>query len=147
MNSRAIGRKGELLFAERMSANGYTVEDVSGNSDYWALDIDFLITSPTSGATKSFEVKYDTRINKTGNLFLETESINSKQWNYGGWYNHTKADYLVYGDAVTEVFYVIPLLELKQRVAQLPPRIAHCGAESTGLLISLNDIKDIIKIV
>lgn len=78
MNSRAIGRKGELLFAERMSANGYTVEDVSGNSDYWALDIDFLITSPTSGATKSFEVKYDTRINKTGNLFLETESINSK---------------------------------------------------------------------
>lgn len=147
MNSSAIGRKGELLFAERMSANGYKVEDVSGNSDYWALDIDFLVTSPTSGLTKSMEVKYDTRINKTGNLFLEIASANSKQWNYGGWFNHTKADYLVYGDAVTEVFYVIPLLELKERVKQLPQRQARCGTESIGLLVSLNDIKDITKVI
>lgn len=147
MNSGALGKLGERKFKERMEASGYTVQDVSNNPEYWPQDIDFLITSPTSGLTKSMEVKYDQRINKTGNLYLELTSINSKQWNYDGWWPHTKADYLVYGDAITEVFYVIPLLELRKRVEELPQRIAHCGYESTGLLISLNDIKDIYKTI
>ena len=145
MTSGALGRQGERTFKERMSANGYGVEDVSGNSEYWYRDIDFLITSPYTGAVKSFEVKWDTRINKTGNMYLEIESINSKGGK--GWYEFCEADYLAYGDAANNTFYVIPLLALKERVQELPQRIAHCGYESTGLLVSLNDIKDIIKII
>jgi hypothetical protein len=61
-----------------MSGRNYQVEDVSSNPDYWGKDIDFLITSPTSGLTKSFEVKYDTRINRTGNLYLEFVNKNSE---------------------------------------------------------------------
>jgi hypothetical protein len=61
-----------------MENGGYTVEDVSGNSEYWDKDIDFIITSPYTGAIKTFEVKFDSRINKTGNLFLETASAYSK---------------------------------------------------------------------
>ena len=147
MNSGTLGKLGERLFKERMEAGGYTVNDVSMIPEYWPQDIDFLVTSPTSGLTKSMEVKYDQRINKTGNLYLELTSINSKQWNYEGWWPHTKADYLVYGDAITEVFYVIPLLELRERVAQLPQRIARCGNESTGLLVNLRDIQDLIKTI
>ena len=56
------GRQGELLFSRRMRDAGYIVEDVSGNSDYWYKDIDFIVTSP-SGNTRTFEVKWDTRIN------------------------------------------------------------------------------------
>ena len=142
-----IGKQGERIFSSIMLNKGYTVEDVSNNPAYWDKDIDFLITSPFTGAVKGFEVKYDSRINTTGNLYLETESINSKQWNYEGWWQHCQADYLAYGDAKTKTFYMIPMEELRERVDELPARIAHCGNESTGLLVSLKDIEDITQIL
>jgi hypothetical protein len=49
----------------------------------------------------------------------------------------------VYGDAVAQTFHVIPLLALRERVAQLALRTARCGYDSTGWLLSLNDIADI----
>lgn len=141
------GKLGERLFKERMQNSGYSVEDVSNNPEYFPVDIDFLVTSPTSGATKSFEVKWDTLIHRTNNLYLEIENINSKQWNGEGWWKHIEADYLVYGDAANRIFYVIPLLELKERVKNIRVKIGHCGYESTGLLVSLDDISDITQIL
>jgi hypothetical protein len=61
-----------------MEARGYDVVDMSGNPEYWYRDIDFIITSPTSGVTKTFEVKWDARINQTGNLYLERTSTFTK---------------------------------------------------------------------
>jgi hypothetical protein len=61
-----------------MESRNYTVEDVSGNPEYWDKDIDFIITSSATGLTKTFEVKWDTRINRTNNLYLELTNINSK---------------------------------------------------------------------
>jgi hypothetical protein len=78
-------------------------------------------------------------------LFLETESVYSKGGK--GWFCFCEADYLAYGDSANRIFYVIPMKELKERVAQLPQRTAHCGTDSTGLLVRLEDIKDLIKIV
>lgn len=43
------GKYGEQLFAQIMENGGYKVNDVSGNPEYWSKDIDFLITSPTTG--------------------------------------------------------------------------------------------------
>ena len=83
-----------------MESRNYLVEDVSSNSDFWHKDIDFIITSPTTGAVKSFEVKWDSRINSTGNLYLELSNINSKGGK--GWFTFCEADYLVYGDAVSQ---------------------------------------------
>lgn len=140
-----MGKLGEQIFSKRMRDMGYSVQDVSNNPEYWYRDIDFLIESPFTGAVKSFECKWDSRINKTGNLYLELESINSKDGI--GWFEFCEADYVAYGDAASRTFYIIPLLELKERIKQLPQRIAHCGYESTGLLISLNDIKDIYKTI
>ena len=137
------GKYGEWLFSTIMKNSGYEVEDVSGIKEYFPKDIDFVITSPTSGLTKTFEVKWDSRIHSTGNLYLETENINSHQWNGEGWWLHCEADYLAYGDAHENNFYMIPLSDLRARVESLPQRVAHCGYESTGLLVSLNDIKDI----
>lgn len=139
------GRQGELLFQQRMIENGYDMQDVSGNPDYWYRDIDFIATSPHTGLTKTIEVKWDTRIERTGNLYLELENIHSKDGI--GWFEFIEADFLAYGNAASRTFYVIPLLELKERVKQLPKRIARCGADSVGLLVSLKDIKDLIKII
>lgn len=67
-----------------MENRNYNVVDVSDNPDYWYKDIDFIITSPTSGDTKTFEVKWDSRINRTGNLYIELSNIHSKEGK--GWF-------------------------------------------------------------
>ena len=136
---------GEYLFQQKMQQQGHSVQDVSDNPDYWSKDIDFFVTSSTSGLTKSFEVKWDSKIKTTGNLYLELTNVNSKQWNGEGWYKHCVADYLAYGDAKKNLFYIIPLAQLRERVSQLPHRVAQCGSDSTGYLISLDDIADIAQ--
>ena len=142
-----IGKQGERIFQEIMEGRGYEVVDVSNNPDYWNKDVDFIITSPTTGLTKTFEVKFDSRINRTGNLYLELTNIHSKQWNYDGWWPHCQADSLVYGDAVSSIFYVIPLLELRERIEKLNCRCANCGYDSTGLLVPLGAIADITQVL
>lgn len=139
------GRQGEILFSQLMSSNGYKVNDVSGNSEYWHKDIDFLITSPTTGQIKAFEVKWDSRIAQTGNLYLELTNVNSKGGE--GWFEFCQADYIAYGDAAKMQFYVISLDKLRQRAKELPQRVVNCGYDSTGLLVRLCDIADITKVL
>ena len=137
------GRQGELLFKQIMECRVYTVEDVSGNPDYWYRDIDFIVTSPTTGQVKTFEVKWDSCINRTGNLYLEHTNIHSKGGK--GWYNFCQADYLVYGDAVAQVFYVIPFGELKEKVKSLHYRAAaQKDGDSIGQLVAISAISDIV---
>ena len=136
------GRQGELLFQQRMETKGYTVEDVSANSQYFGKDIDFLITSPTTGETKSFEVKYDTRINSTGNLYLEFVNKNSEGCR--GWFEFCQADYLAYGNAKTNTFIVVKMDKLRERVKCLPQRVALTD-DSAGYLIHISQIKDLIQ--
>lgn len=139
------GKVGEQLFKEIMQSRNYTVKDVSNDSDYWDKDIDFIVTSPSTGSTKTFEVKWDSRINRTGNLYLEVTNIHSK--GSKGWFEFCQADYLAYGDATTGTFYIIPLLELREKVRHMPKHLVQCGNESIGQLVSLNQIRDITEIL
>lgn len=143
------GKLGERLFKETMEARGYEVIDVSGNPEYWYKDIDFIITSPTSGDTKTFEVKWDTRIHSTGNLYLERTSTFTKEEGIKGlgWFEWCQADYLAYGDAVSGQFYMIPMNKLRWYADNLPYRSASCGYDSTGQLVALKDIEDIIQLL
>ena len=139
------GKQGEMLFAQTMKEQGYSVQDVSSNPEYWHKDIDFIITSPTTGAVRTFEVKWDSRINKTGNLYLELTNVHSKGGL--GWFKFCQADFVAYGDSQAEVFYVVPLAELRERLKNIPGRITNCGTDSTGLLIRLKDIEEIVYTV
>ena len=138
------GKQGERLFYQQMDQQGYFIQNVSHIPEYYYRG-DFVVVSPTTGQRKIFEVKWDTRISTTGNLYLETMSINSKDKK--GWWKFCQADYIAYGDAVNRKFYIIPLAQLKERVKQLPTRWAQCGDESEGLLVSLKDIADIAQIL
>ena len=138
------GKIGEELFQQRMEARGYQVQDVSADPQYWSKDIDFIVTS-TSGAIKSFECKWDSKINRTGNLYLEFVNKNSEGGL--GWFEFCKADYLAYGNAAANTFLVIPMAELRERVKRLPQRIAFCGDDSAGYLVHINQIKDLIQTV
>lgn len=138
------GKQGEQLFQQKMQQLGHQVQNVSANPEYWTKDIDFIVTSSATGLTKSFEVKWDSKINKTHNLYLELTNVHSKGGN--GWFKFCEADYLAYGDAKKRLFYIIPLDQLKERVKHLPQKMAQCGADSIGLLVSLADIADIADI-
>lgn len=139
------GKQGEMLFSQQMTERGYKVQDVSNNPDYWHKDIDFIITSPTTNKVKTFEVKWDSRINKTGNLYLELTNVHSKGGL--GWFKFCQADYVAYGDAQAKVFYVIPLAELREHLKHVSGRITNCGTDSTGLLVKLKDIEDLVYTV
>ena len=139
------GKQGELLFKQIMEGRNYQVEDVSNNPSYWYKDIDFIITSPTTGEVKSFEVKWDSCIGRTGNLYLELTNVHSKGGK--GWFNFCEADYIAYGDAAARIFYIIPLLELRKRANEVYYRERRCGQDSTGQIISLDEIRDLIKIL
>lgn len=144
--SRNKGKKGEALFRQIMQNKGYIVDDVSNDSSFWDKDIDFIVKSPYTGDVKSFEVKYDYCINRTGNLYLELTSIYSKGGK--GWFQFCEADVLAYGDAQTDTFYMIDMQQLRDRVSQHYYTVGSCGGgESTGLLVPLKDLEDIISII
>lgn len=136
------GKAGELLFKQIMIDKGYTVNDVTNTPDYWKQDIDFICLSPTTGLVKSFEVKWDDCIANTNNLFLEI--YNPRSQNGLGWFEFCKADYLAYGDSKNKVFYIIPMPELRQRVASVPFGIAKTADDVEGILVPIGQIKDIV---
>ena len=138
------GKEGERLFQQMMEERGYQVTDVSNDSRYWPLDIDFIITSPTTGEVKSFEVKWCSNIHNTHNMFLEIENPRSRQWLGDGWWKHCKADYLAYGDAQTSLFYIFPMDQLRQRVETMNLRTARTRDGSVGLLAPLSALSDIV---
>ena len=139
--SRKLGNLGEQVFSFKMKEIGFKVDNVSNNPDYWSKDIDFIITSP-SGNTRTFEVKYDNRLHQTGNIYLELTNIHSQGGR--GWFDFCQADFLAYGDADSRRFYIIPLTKLREYINNLPQRAASCGKDSTGLLVRIDDIYDII---
>ena len=136
---------GEQLFKQLMEKRGNTVEDLTAQKEFQILDIDFRITSP-SGITKFFEEKYDSKINTTGNLFVEFFNAH----NYGGlgWYEFCKADYIAYGDAHTNTFYCFLLEDLRQLINTHKFNVATADNEKiAGYLVPLRLIenKEIIK--
>lgn len=134
------GKYGEQLFQQIMLGRNNQVEDVSANPNYYYKG-DFIVTSPT-GEQAIFEVKWDERINKTNNLYLEIINTNSNQ--ALGWFESCSADFLAYGDAVKQKFYIFNLKELREQVAQLKKQYGYCGRNSVGLLVNLKSVKDLI---
>lgn len=142
------GKIGERKFHQIMLDKGYQVQDVSKNPEYY-YKCDFIVTSPTTGITKTFEVKWDEQIWYYGNLFLEIWNDKS-QMNQLGWYEYCTADYVAYGDAKNDRIYIIDMQRLKQRVEVLVKRKRECKnkygeVESIGLVVSLDDVKDITE--
>lgn len=142
-NSTLIGKQGEALFKQVMSAS-YIVEDVSNCSAYWDKDIDFLLTNPRTGNTRSFEVKNDCRIAETGNLYLELTNVHSKGGL--GWYRFTQADFLAYCDNHSHTIYIIPMDQLRAKLKDMQRRIAYCGNDSSGWVVKLSEIQKHINI-
>lgn len=137
------GIEGEQLFTQLMEQKGYKVENVSDNPDYYYI-ADFLLTSPTTGLTKSVEVKWDYKIHETNNLYLE---LATRFADGVGWYEYCSADYVAYGDAINKVFYVFSLLELRERVNHMPKQLKQCGNDSIGYIVDLDSVKSLYQVL
>lgn len=104
---------GELRAYNYLQANGWIVEDVTQNQDYWDKDIDFVAHSGDTRLT--IEVKWDSRIAQTGNMFIET--ITDLDRSKGGWFSFCMADYIYYGDSINQLFYVFKTQDLRNFVS------------------------------
>ena len=132
------GKQGEQLFYQIMRGRNYTVEDVREIRKYQLRDTDFILTSPTTGTVKTFEVKWDEKLNSTGNIFIEM--INPRSHNLDGWFEFIEADYLAYGDAISQKFYIINVEWLKSYFVEKKRRLFEykkCNDGAEGYLVPL----------
>lgn len=105
---------GEIKCYNYLTASGYNVVDTTDNPDYWYQDIDFI--AEQGGEQTTIEVKWDSCIARTGNMFIEliSDIDNAKD----GWYKFCKADYIFYGDSKNNLFYVFKLTDLKAFISE-----------------------------
>lgn len=131
-------KRGEQLVIDYLLENGYEVEDVSSNPDYFDKDIDLIATNPKTNGTAAIEIKTDSRISQTGNLYIEYSNIRSKHgW---GWLYFTKADFIYYIDEKEEVCYIMRRAELTKYVNSNTSRLKRASTNdgSSGYLLPLD---------
>lgn len=117
-----------------MKANNFTVIDRRNNKEYWGKDID--ITAEKQGFSANIEIKWDTKINKSGAMFLEL--LTNIQENKLGWANFTEADYIFYGDAQRKVFYIFRVEDMREYLreykSEYETRVANDYNYHNGLI-------------
>ena len=102
-------QRGEDLARKCLEANGFDVIDRTHSPAYWEKDIDF--TAIKDGRQFNIEVKWDSKIHNSGAMFLEL--ITDTQNNQRGWANYTEADYIFYGDAKRQIFYIFAAADMR----------------------------------
>lgn len=114
----SLGEKGEQMVKQYLIAKGHHVIDVTKDSRYYKSDIDFIVDSKTA------ELKTDTIIWKTNNLFIEDEIFYYNGEYYGqGWLHYTKAEYLLYLDINNRILYKYKMQDVKDYIQQNKKRI------------------------
>ncbi len=93
-----------------LEANNFIVIDRREQPQYWVKDIDFTVSK--NGFTADIEIKWDAKINDSGAMFFEL--LTNIQENQLGWANYTQADYIWYGDAKSQIFYIFKVDDMRQ---------------------------------
>lgn len=124
--------RGEALAKQCLTANGFQIIDRRSDPAYQKKDIDF--TAIKDGRQVDIEVKWDSRIHKSGAMFLEL--LTDIQGNRPGWANYTAADFIFYGDAERQIFYIFPVGAMRQYLrehkGEYETRIANDYDRRTG---------------
>lgn len=137
--------KGEQLVKEHLEQEGYCVVDVSKDQHYWSQDIDFIAIKGTE--TIKIEVKYDSWIHATRNLFIEL--LTDVERNKCGWIDYCKADYLYYVDAIDSTCYVIALDDVRDYLRNYPYKIKNHqekNKRSQGALVNVDLMSELYDV-
>lgn len=134
--SDILGRTGELQAIAYFKQHGYKVLDKTKSKKYQDIDTDLIIEK--DGERTLIEVKFDTRIRETGNIFAE--QITNVREQKQGWLYKSKADYIMYIAAFTDYFYIFKTEKLREYVKNHPElrtSYAYDRTTSKGKLVSV----------
>lgn len=100
-----VGRPGEETIIQYFISLGYQVEDID-DLQQQKKGTDIVING------KTIEIKTDTCIAKTGNIFCEVGN-ERKGWFEEGWIKKIQADFLLVYDTKNQYVYLIDVQQLK----------------------------------
>ncbi len=142
------GVEAEKLVADYLDRMGFYVEEAKDMA-LQRKGIDYFVVSPT-GVLMSVEIKTDFRAAETGNVFLETVSVEK----YGivdklGWIYTSAAQVLVYYVTGLEEIYFVDMTAFKMKVADFKEwyrevEIKNKTYVGRGLVMPLKDFKDYV---
>lgn len=144
-----IGKRGERIFAKFLESRGRVYKDVSNDKEFQSQDIDFLVESKREpGKMLGFEVKNDTQIAKTGNIFFETMS--NVDYSTDGCFSKTKAQVMVIVSESEKKIYMVAAGRLKKFVDENKSRLRFIsrvpGSNSCGYLVPIRMLGDDLKV-
>jgi len=103
------------------------------------LEFDFMV----GDGDITFDLKADTLMHRTGNIFVETES--DIEAGKPGWLYNTQVDYIIYLDTVNRELYLIPmpLLQAHEREIKTYPykTVKNRGWTAGGHLVPVEVVK------
>lgn len=141
-----IGKRGEQIFSRFLDKLNLPYRDVSDFPDYQKQDVDFIVRFGQDDV--KFEVKNDTRIASTRNIFFETMS--NVDYATDGCFNKTKADVMVIVSESERRLYMISSDSLKRFVEENKNSLRFIsrvpGSNSCGYLVPVKRLGDNLKI-
>lgn len=126
MYKASLFGNGELLqigkAAERMAESWFASQclhwiDVSNHANYQRREIDFLATDYRTGHERTYEVKSDQHIHRSGNFLFEPVRIHhtaARNCAYLGWSVFTEADYILVWSPPAQCLYVVEASAARQ---------------------------------
>lgn len=142
----SAGKRGEKLFKEFLEKSGKSCQDVSDDPKYQKDDIDFIVKGKR-GKDISFEVKNDSKIAYTGNIFYE--SVSNVDYGTIGCFEKTKADFIVICSEQESKFYLIEANALREFVSKNKNSLRYIsrveGSNSAGYLVPKRMVQNLLK--
>lgn len=106
-----VGKETEQKISNYLENRGHNVTNVSDNKEYQRKDIDLLLEHNNRNA--SLEIKSDSKIHYTNNLFFE-DGFDRKTGYYNGWLNYCEANYICFYDEIADLGYIVDFKQAKQ---------------------------------
>lgn len=142
----AIGARGEDIFESFCSGIGIDFVRVTEDPAWQDKDVDFVVFGD-DGVEYLYEIKNDTKISRTGNVFYE--DVSNVEYGTPGCFKKTEADYIVVCSEPNRTMYFLDARALRgfvERNESAFRRISVVdGSHSSGLLVPLSALRGISK--
>lgn len=139
-NNKDFVKEAENRCYEYLKAAGHNVANVAQDPKWFELGVDLILNDKIY-----IDVKADTRIHKTANIFYELiECFYENGKEKMGWGLNKNIHYIYYVDAVNWILYILPMHDLKSyvynKIEFASKLITHNNYKTIGLLLPLSEM-------
>lgn len=125
----SIGKKVENYVKKYFENRGHKLVDLSQDKNWQAVDVDFRFLFKDGKQEALFEVKADSKLGITNNLFFEV-GFDRQTGYYSGWFAKTAAHLICFVDYINRKGYIVLLdkqaIEKNSRHIQWQNRTDYC---------------------